>query len=347
MQPCLQASALALRKVPEVNASWHPEYIRQYHNVDCSVAVQVRAPHRAARLHACTCAGASKHAGGNLAACRGRRQCQLRWAALRSWVRSVTGDACPAHPSLTARLIPMLPADPHWPDGSHREGRRQEGPVRHCGRGQGAGGTGEQLGLRVAEAGEAREEECVCNGGGVCVWVGGGGDAAAARGRSEQRWQGSTCLLSASFQQPASAGMGQSMQHCGTLPPPFRPRRASCGRRSSLAAPSPSPTWACSALASLLRSSTRHRRAAAAAHSRAAGPAQRTKEGSCGLKRHCRVWRRLSSCSEDTCRCLMPTRQRMLAGLFTPPHPPPLPAGVHPCGGHNRAARGAQRRRRL
>jgi len=37
----LQASALALRKVPEVNASWHPDFIRQYHTVDCSVAVQV------------------------------------------------------------------------------------------------------------------------------------------------------------------------------------------------------------------------------------------------------------------------------------------------------------------
>lgn len=37
----LQASALALRKVPEVNASWFPDFIRQYHNVDCSVAVQV------------------------------------------------------------------------------------------------------------------------------------------------------------------------------------------------------------------------------------------------------------------------------------------------------------------
>jgi pyruvate dehydrogenase E2 component (dihydrolipoamide acetyltransferase) len=37
----LQASALALRKVPEVNASWFPEFIRQYHSVDCSVAVQV------------------------------------------------------------------------------------------------------------------------------------------------------------------------------------------------------------------------------------------------------------------------------------------------------------------
>lgn len=37
----LQASALALRKVPEVNASWFPDFIRQYHTVDCSVAVQV------------------------------------------------------------------------------------------------------------------------------------------------------------------------------------------------------------------------------------------------------------------------------------------------------------------
>ncbi|PRW58316.1 Dihydrolipoyllysine-residue acetyltransferase component of pyruvate dehydrogenase mitochondrial [Chlorella sorokiniana] len=36
----IKASALALRKVPEVNASWFPDFIRQYHTVDCSVAVQ-------------------------------------------------------------------------------------------------------------------------------------------------------------------------------------------------------------------------------------------------------------------------------------------------------------------
>ena len=30
----------ALRKVPEVNASWNTDYIRQYHNIDVSVAVQ-------------------------------------------------------------------------------------------------------------------------------------------------------------------------------------------------------------------------------------------------------------------------------------------------------------------
>lgn len=36
----IKASALALRKVPEVNASWYPDFIRQYHTVDCSVAVQ-------------------------------------------------------------------------------------------------------------------------------------------------------------------------------------------------------------------------------------------------------------------------------------------------------------------
>ena len=30
----------ALRKVPEVNASWNTEYIRQYHSIDISVAVQ-------------------------------------------------------------------------------------------------------------------------------------------------------------------------------------------------------------------------------------------------------------------------------------------------------------------
>ncbi|CAK0785753.1 hypothetical protein CVIRNUC_008964 [Coccomyxa viridis] len=36
----VKASALALRKVPEVNASWNTEYIRQYHSIDISVAVQ-------------------------------------------------------------------------------------------------------------------------------------------------------------------------------------------------------------------------------------------------------------------------------------------------------------------
>ena len=30
----------ALRKVPEVNASWNTDFIRQYHNIDVSVAVQ-------------------------------------------------------------------------------------------------------------------------------------------------------------------------------------------------------------------------------------------------------------------------------------------------------------------
>ena len=30
----------ALKKVPEVNASWNTEYIRQYHSIDISVAVQ-------------------------------------------------------------------------------------------------------------------------------------------------------------------------------------------------------------------------------------------------------------------------------------------------------------------
>ena len=41
LPPLPQASALALRRVPEVNASWYPDFIRQYHTVDCSVAVQV------------------------------------------------------------------------------------------------------------------------------------------------------------------------------------------------------------------------------------------------------------------------------------------------------------------
>jgi len=36
----IKASALALRQVPEVNSAWHGDFIRQYHNVDCSVAVQ-------------------------------------------------------------------------------------------------------------------------------------------------------------------------------------------------------------------------------------------------------------------------------------------------------------------
>jgi pyruvate dehydrogenase E2 component (dihydrolipoamide acetyltransferase) len=39
----VKASALALRKVPEVNASWYGDFIRQYHSVDCSVAVQTPA----------------------------------------------------------------------------------------------------------------------------------------------------------------------------------------------------------------------------------------------------------------------------------------------------------------
>lgn len=30
----------ALRKVPEVNASWNADFIRQYHDIDVSVAVQ-------------------------------------------------------------------------------------------------------------------------------------------------------------------------------------------------------------------------------------------------------------------------------------------------------------------
>jgi pyruvate dehydrogenase E2 component (dihydrolipoamide acetyltransferase) len=36
----VKASALALKAVPEVNASWHGDFIRQYHSVDCSIAVQ-------------------------------------------------------------------------------------------------------------------------------------------------------------------------------------------------------------------------------------------------------------------------------------------------------------------
>ena len=39
----IKASALALRAVPEVNASWYGDFIRQYHTVDCSIAVQTPA----------------------------------------------------------------------------------------------------------------------------------------------------------------------------------------------------------------------------------------------------------------------------------------------------------------
>ena len=39
----IKASALALRAVPDVNASWMGDFIRQYHTVDCSVAVQTPA----------------------------------------------------------------------------------------------------------------------------------------------------------------------------------------------------------------------------------------------------------------------------------------------------------------
>ena len=39
----VKASALALRAVPEVNASWYGDFIRQYHSVDCSIAVQTPA----------------------------------------------------------------------------------------------------------------------------------------------------------------------------------------------------------------------------------------------------------------------------------------------------------------
>lgn len=35
----VKAAALALRKVPEVNASWQGDFIRQFHNVDVNVAV--------------------------------------------------------------------------------------------------------------------------------------------------------------------------------------------------------------------------------------------------------------------------------------------------------------------
>lgn len=30
----------ALKKVPGVNSSWHGDFIRQYHNIDISIAVQ-------------------------------------------------------------------------------------------------------------------------------------------------------------------------------------------------------------------------------------------------------------------------------------------------------------------
>ena len=34
------AEMQALKQVPGVNASWHGEFIRQYHNIDISIAVQ-------------------------------------------------------------------------------------------------------------------------------------------------------------------------------------------------------------------------------------------------------------------------------------------------------------------
>jgi len=39
----VKAASLALRRVPEANASWHGDFIRQYHTVDCAVAVQTPA----------------------------------------------------------------------------------------------------------------------------------------------------------------------------------------------------------------------------------------------------------------------------------------------------------------
>lgn len=39
----IKASAAALRAVPDVNSSWHGDFIRRYHNVDVSVAVQTPA----------------------------------------------------------------------------------------------------------------------------------------------------------------------------------------------------------------------------------------------------------------------------------------------------------------
>jgi pyruvate dehydrogenase E2 component (dihydrolipoamide acetyltransferase) len=39
----IKASAMALKRFPEANASWHGDFIRQYNKVDCSVAVQTPA----------------------------------------------------------------------------------------------------------------------------------------------------------------------------------------------------------------------------------------------------------------------------------------------------------------
>ena len=36
----IKATALALQKVPQCNSSWTNDYIRQYHNINISVAVQ-------------------------------------------------------------------------------------------------------------------------------------------------------------------------------------------------------------------------------------------------------------------------------------------------------------------
>lgn len=35
-----EISLQALKKVPGVNSSWHGDFIRQYHNIDISIAVQ-------------------------------------------------------------------------------------------------------------------------------------------------------------------------------------------------------------------------------------------------------------------------------------------------------------------
>lgn len=39
----IKAAALALRDVPEVNSSWHDDFIRQYNTVDVTIAVQTPA----------------------------------------------------------------------------------------------------------------------------------------------------------------------------------------------------------------------------------------------------------------------------------------------------------------
>lgn len=133
--PCLQASALALRKVPEVNASWFPDFIRQYHTVDCSVAVQVGGQGQG--YHTALPGWAQGHVSVG--------QVQKLVAGMRCTRSAVTARHTSTATCLhiTSSRSHLPPADAAGPDGAHCAGRRPEGPGRHRGRGQGAGGAGE------------------------------------------------------------------------------------------------------------------------------------------------------------------------------------------------------------